>query len=162
MPTSAAHTRDHGLGAPSDAQVARALVQLETMHRHAAAVGAAAAGDSALERLLNRIRALRAETVEQGCTEQDALAAAKAASLLDRDGLTLSEFDLRGPACEGVSVETGRRHVGPVDECVPAVGAFLGLPDLGKGALGTLRHVFFDLTAHVAAAQCLARISHTT
>ena len=195
---SAANTRDHGLGALSDAYAAIALVLLETVHRRAAAgsgtvaldtvaaavQAAAAAGelppgaramfdelrqrlgtvssgsgakDAELERLIGRIRALRAKTVEQGCTEQEALAAAeKVASLLDRYGLTLSELDLQRQACEGVSVETGRRRVGPVDDCVPAVAAFFDCRTWGeKAASGTLRHVFFGLPADVAAAHYL-------
>ena len=198
MLASAATTRDHGLGALSDAYAAIALIQLETVHRRAAAgsgtvaldtvaaavQAAAAAGelppgaravfdelrrrlgtastghsakDAELERLIGRIRALRAKTVEQGCTEQEALAAAeKVASLLDRYGLTLSELDLQRQACEGASVETGRRRVGPVDDCVPAVAAFFDCRTWGeKGASGTLRHVFFGLPADVAAAHYL-------
>ena len=113
------------------------------------------AGDAELERLIGRIRALRAKTVEQGCTEQEALAAAeKVASLLDRYGLTLSELERQ--ACEGVSVETGRGRVGPVDDCVPAVAAFFDCRTWGEtGASGTLRHVFFGLPADVAAAHYL-------
>jgi len=83
------------------------------------------AKDAELERLFGHMQALRAKTVEQGCTEQEALAAAeKVAELLDRYGLSLSELDLQQQACEGVSVDTERQRVGPVDDCVPAIGAF--------------------------------------
>ncbi len=107
-----------------------------------------------LNRLIGRIQALRAKTVEQGRTEAEALAAAgKVAELLDRYGLNLSELDLRRQACEGMSVKTGRRRVGPVDDCVPAVAAFLDGRAWGEGiAFGTLRHVFFGLSVDVAAA----------
>ena len=64
--------------------------------------------DAELDRLIGRIQSLRAKTVEQGCTEQEALVAAeKAAELLDRYGLSLSELDLKRQACEGMAVETG-------------------------------------------------------
>jgi len=114
-------------------------------------------GDAELDRLIGRIQALRAKTVEQGCTEQEALAAAeKVAELLDRYGLSLSELDLQRQACEGAPVETGRRRIGPVDDCVPAVAAFFDCRVWGeKGASGTLRHVFFGLPADVAAARYL-------
>ena len=190
---SAAITREHGL----DAYAAIALVQMETLHRRAAAgsgtagldtlraalhaviaagelppgvqdvfdavrrLGTAPSGsggkDAELDRLIGRIQALRAKTVEQGCTEQEALAAAeKVAELLDRYGLSLSELDLKRQACEGMSVETGRRRVGPVDDCVPAVAAFFDCRAWGeKSAAGTLRHVFFGLPADVAAARYL-------
>jgi len=195
---SVANTREHGLGALSDAYAAIALVQLETLNRRAAAgsdtvgldtvqaaleaeiaagelpLGArgvfeevrrrlgtapsvAGAKDNELDRLIGRIQALRAKTVEQGCTEQEALAAAeKVAELLDRYGLSLSELDLKQQACEGAAVETGRRRVGPVDDCVPAVAAFFDCRAWGeKSASGTLRHVFFGLPADVAAARYL-------
>ncbi len=59
-------------------------------------------GDENLARVVQRIRALRAKTVDQGCTEQEALASAnKVAELLDRHGLSLSEIELRRQACEG-------------------------------------------------------------
>lgn len=195
---SAANTRAHGLGALSDAYAAIALVQLETLHRRAAAgsgttgldtvqaaldaeiaagdlppgargvfdavrrrlgtaPSAGEAKDAELDRLIGRIQALRAKTVEQGCTEQEALAAAeKVAELLDRYGLSLSELDLKQQACEGLSVETGRRRVGPVDDCVPAVAAFFDCRAWGeKSTSGTLRYVFFGLPADVAAARYL-------
>jgi len=195
---SVANTRTHGLGALSDAYAAISLVQLETLHRRAAA-GSGTAGldtvqaaleagiaagalpqdargvfdevrrrlgtaaskagvpDADLDRLIGRIQALRAKTVEQGCTEQEALTAAeKVAELLDRYGLNLSELDLKRQACEGMAVETGRRRVGPVDDCVPAVAAFFDCRAWGeKSASGTLRHVFFGLPADVAAARYL-------
>ena len=195
---SAAHTREHGMGALSDAYAAIALVQMETLHRRAAArsgatgldtvqaaldaevatgelppgargvfdavrrrlgtaPAAAGAKDTELDRLIGRIQALRAKTVEQGCTEQEALAAAeKVAELLDRYGLSLSELDLKRQACEGMAVETGRRRVGPVDDCVPAVAAFFDCRAWGeRSAAGTLRYVFFGLPADVAAARYL-------
>lgn len=48
------------------------------------------------ERIAARIRALRAKTVENGCTEAEAMAAAeKLAQLLDDYNMTLDEADLR-------------------------------------------------------------------
>ena len=120
-------------------------------------LGAPAGRDADLERLIGRIQALRAKTVEQGCTEAEALAAAgKVAELLDRYGLSLSELDLQRQACEGAAVETGRKRVGPVDECVPAIAAFFDCRVWGeKGGEGRLRYVFFGLPADVTAARYL-------
>ncbi len=113
--------------------------------------------DAELDKLIGRIQALRAKTVEQGCTEQEALAAAeKVAELLDRYGLSLSEFDLRQQSCEGVAVETDRKRAGPLDDCVPATAAFFDCRVWGEKAPdGTLRYVFFGLPADVAAARYL-------
>ena len=129
----------------------------EARRRLGAASPALGGRDADLDRLISRIQALRAKTVEQGCTEQEALAAAqKVAELLDRYGLSLSELDLQRQACEGAAVETGRKRVGPVDDCVPAIAAFFDCRVWGeKGAGGTLRHVFFGLPGDVAAARYL-------
>ncbi|MEI6357527.1 MAG: DUF2786 domain-containing protein, partial [Verrucomicrobiota bacterium] len=87
------------------------------------------AEDAELDRLRGRIRALRAKTVEQGCTEEEALAAAeKVADLLDRYGLSLSELELRHQPCEGFGIDTGRKRSGPLDTIVPAIAEFLGVP----------------------------------
>jgi hypothetical protein len=113
--------------------------------------------DAELDKLIGRIQALRAKTVEQGCTEQEALAAAeKVAELLDRYGLSLSELDLQRQSCEGLAVETTRKRAGPLDDCVPATAAFFDCRVWGeKGSSGTLRYVFFGLRADVAAARYL-------
>ncbi len=125
--------------------------------RLGAATSASGTRDADLDRLIGRIQALRAKTVEQGCTEQEALAAAeKVAELLDRYGLSLSELDLQRQACEGTAVETGRKRVGPLDDCVPSIAAFFDCRTWGeKTAGGTLRHVFFGLPADVMAARYL-------
>jgi len=124
--------------------------------RLGAASAQTGAKDAELDKLIGRIQALRAKTVEQGCTEQEALAAAaKVAELLDRYGLSLSELDLQ-QACEGVSVDTERKRVGPVDDCVPAIAAFFDCRVWGeKGRGGTLRYVFFGMPADVAAGRYL-------
>ncbi len=129
----------------------------EARLRLGTATPAAGAQDGELSRLIGRIQALRAKTVEQGCTEAEALAAAaKVAELLDRYGLSLSELDLRAQSCEGAPVETERRRAGPIDDCVPAVAAFFDCRVWGeKSPTGTLRYVFFGLPADVAGARYL-------
>jgi hypothetical protein len=106
-----------------------------------------------LDRLVQRIRALRAKTVEQGCTEQEALAAAeKVAELLDRYGLNLSELDLRKQNCEGVGVETDRKRRGPIDDCMATIAAFFDCRVWTETAEdATLRYIFFGLPADVQA-----------
>jgi hypothetical protein len=112
-------------------------------------------GDTAdTDRLVQRIQALRAKTVEQGCTEQEALAAAeKVAELLDRYGLSLSELDLRRQSCEGIGVETDRKRRGPIDDCMGTIAAFFDCRvwcETSEDA--TLRYIFFGLPADVLAA----------
>jgi hypothetical protein len=118
---------------------------------------ASTAADPALERLLQRIQGLRAKTVERGCTEEEALAAAqKVAELLDRHGLSLSELDFRAQPCDGVGIQTNRRRLGPIDSCVPAIAAFFDCRTWVEQSRGEpLRYVFFGLRGDVAAAQYL-------
>ncbi len=106
-----------------------------------------------LDKLVARIQALRAKTVEQGCTEQEALAAAeKVAELLDRYGLSVSELDLRQQVCEGIGVETGRRRRGPIDDCMGSIAVFFDCRVWGEtGPDGTIRYVFFGLPGDVQA-----------
>jgi Protein of unknown function (DUF2786) len=114
-------------------------------------------GDEDLARVVQRIQALRAKTVDQGCTEQEALASAnKVAELLDRYGLSLSEIELRRQACEGFGIDTGRRRRGVFDACVPSIAAFCDCKVWGETTpAGSLRHVFFGLPADVEAAHFL-------
>lgn len=113
--------------------------------------------DPALERLLQRIQALRAKTVAQGCTEEEALAAAeKAAELLDRYGLSLGELAYRAQPCQGIGIQTNRRRFAPIDSCVPGIAAFFDCRVWVEQVEGrALRHVFFGLRGDVAAAQYL-------
>jgi hypothetical protein len=100
--------------------------------------------------LVQRIRALRAKTVAQGCTEQEALAAAtKAAELLDRYGLSLGELEFRAQPCEGIGIQTDRRRFAPI-------AAFFDCRVWVEQMSGrALRYVFFGLRGDVAAAQYL-------
>ena len=112
-------------------------------------------GDTAdIDRLVQRIRALRAKTVEQGCTEQEALAAAeKVAELLDSYGLSLSELDLRRQSWEGIGVETDRKRRGPIDDCMGTIAAFFDCRVWCEASGdATLRYIFFGLPADVQAA----------
>jgi hypothetical protein len=115
--------------------------------------GRPAGGTADLDRLVQRIRGLRAKTVERGCTEQEALSAAeKVAELLDRYGLNISEPDLRKQSCEGIGVETGRKRRGAIDGCVGATAEFFDCRVWAETAAdGALRYIFFGLPADVQA-----------
>jgi hypothetical protein len=113
--------------------------------------------DPALARLIQRIQGLRAKTVDQGCTEQEALAAAdKVAELLDRYGLSLGEIDFENQVCNGIGVQTARRRFAPVDNCIPGIAEFFDCHVWLEQAAGeTLRYVFFGLRSDVTAAEYL-------
>ena len=110
-----------------------------------------------LTRVIERIRGLRAKTVDQGCTEEEALAAAdKVAELLDRYGLSLGEIGLRQQACHGFGIDSARKRAGPLEEAVPAISHFCDCRSWNeRTADGTIRSVFFGLPADVEAARFL-------
>jgi len=132
----AAHGSGRGnldaVSAALDAAIARGTFTLagralfESLRERMKLSAARPTGETAdLDRLVQRIQALRAKTVEQGCTEQEALTAAeKVAELLDRYGLNLSELDLRKQTCEGIGVETDRKRRGPIDDCMNTIATF--------------------------------------
>jgi Protein of unknown function (DUF2786) len=113
-----------------------------------------------LDKLKSRIQALRAKTIDNGCTEDEALsAAAKVAELLDRHDLSLSDVELREEQCERAEFATGRRKRIPIDQCVGAVAEFCDCRVWReKTASGELRYVFFGLRADVAVAHYLTEL----
>ncbi|MEO0036505.1 MAG: hypothetical protein RLZZ501_2528 [Pseudomonadota bacterium] len=108
-----------------------------------------------LDRLKARIQALRAKTTANGCTEEEALAAAaKVAELLDRHDLSVSDLDLRETACARLEIETRRKQRQPISACIPAIAAYCDCkvwresdPEAG------IRYVFFGLPASLELAQ---------
>ncbi|MBV9783993.1 MAG: DUF2786 domain-containing protein [Acidisphaera sp.] len=129
----------------------------EELVRRSRPAASAGDGNGNLERLVQRIQGLRAKTVEQGCTEEEALAAAeKVAELLDRYGLSLSEIELRRQTCLGIGIDTDRRRLRPIDECVPVIAAFFDCRTWSQqSGSAPIRHVFFGLRADVTAAHYL-------
>src|SRR5665213_468285 len=121
----------------------------------ASQIGLAAAAE--LDRVIQRIQALRAKTVDRGCTEEEAMAAtAKVAELLDRHDLTLDEVSVRKSACEGAAIDTGRRRRAPVDSCNRPVADFCDCRVWSEQTDGgALRYIFFGLKADVEAARLL-------
>ena len=110
-----------------------------------------------LDKLHARIQGLRAKTIDNGCTEAEALAAAaKVAELLDRHDLSLSDVELRAEPCEQLAFETGRKKRIPLDGCVGAVAEFCDCRIWReKNGAGAFRYVFFGLRADVAVAHYL-------
>jgi Protein of unknown function (DUF2786) len=115
---------------------------------------------AALDKLKLRIQALRAKTIANGCTEDEALsAAAKVAELLDRHDLSLSDVELRASSCERRVYETFRKKRIPLDDCVGAIAHFCDCRVWReKNAAGDNRYVFFGLGADVEVAHYLAEL----
>ncbi len=110
-----------------------------------------------LERVIQRIQALRAKTVERGCTEEEAMAAAaKVAELLARHDLSLDELSVRNSDCQGVSIDTGRKRRAPVDSCMLTLARFCDCHIWSEeGRDGMLRYTLFGLKLDVEAARFL-------
>ena len=115
---------------------------------------------AALDKLKLRIQALRAKTIDNGCTEDEALsAAAKVAELLDRYDLSLSDIDIRAAPCERRVYETWRKKRIPLDDCIGAVAHFCDCRVWReKNAAGEARYVFFGLRSDVEVAHYLTEM----
>jgi hypothetical protein len=78
-----------------------------------------------LDRVKARIKALTERTVDRGCTEAEAMAAAEMVGrLLERYALTMQEVDVRAEPCVQVQVPLGGRKRRPIDICMPAIARF--------------------------------------
>jgi hypothetical protein len=117
-------------------------------------------GSTALDRLKTRIQGLRAKTIDNGCTEGEALAAAaKVAELLDRYDLSLSDVELRDSSCEQLDYETHRKKRIPLDDCIGAIADFCDCRVWReKNAAGEARYVFFGLRSDIEAAHYLTEL----
>jgi hypothetical protein len=126
--------------------------------------GNGSADGTDLDRVIQRILALRAKTVDRGCTQEEAMAAAaKVAELLDRYDLSLDEVGVRASNCAGAAVETSRRRRAPIDSCIQPVATFCDCRAWSEeNDAGTLRYIFFGLRADVEAARFLHDLIETT
>ena len=114
----------------------------------------------AFDRLRTRLQGLRAKTIDNGCTEAEALAAAaKVAELLDRHDLSLSEVEIRAAPCARRAYETRARKRIPLDECISAIAAFCDCRVWReKNSAGEGSYVFFGLRADIEVAHYLAEL----
>lgn len=115
---------------------------------------------SAFDKLRARIQALRAKTIDNGCTEGEALAAAaKVSELLDRYELSLTDVEIRDTQCEERVYETRLKKRIPIDECIGAIAAFCDCRVWReKNAAGEARYVFYGLPADVEVAHYLTEL----
>jgi hypothetical protein len=114
----------------------------------------------AIDKLKTRIQALRAKTIDNGCTEDEALsAAAKVAELLDRYDLSLTDVEIREAPCERREYETHRKKRIPLDDCIAAVANFCDcLAWREKDQAGESRYVFFGLRSDIEVAHYLTEL----
>lgn len=143
------------LGEPGEGLTARAWQRLQRLRAHVE-VGADPQ-NPALERVIQRIRALQAKTQDAGCTEAEALAAAeKAEELLRRHDVQLTANDIAKATCVGARVPTPRKRREALDNCATAVARFCECRHwLELDESERLVHLFLGLPADVAAAETL-------
>ena len=99
-----------------------------------------------LDKLKGRLQALRAKTVANGCTEEEALsAAAKVAELLDRHDMSLSDLEIREEQCEQSVIETGKKQRQPISACIPAIADYCDCKVWREKDERGIRYVFFGL-----------------
>lgn len=117
----------------------------------------------AFDKLRTRIQGLRAKTIDNGCTEGEALAAAeKVAELLDRHDLSLTDIEIREAPCERREYETHRKKRIPLDDCIGAIAEFCDCRVWReKDQAGEGRYVFFGLRADVEVAHYLTEMIDT-
>ena len=115
---------------------------------------------AALEKLKTRIQGLRAKTIDRGCTEGEAIAAAaKVAELLDRFDLSMTDVEIRAAGCERREYETHRKKRIPLDDCIGAVADFCDCRVWReRNPAGEARYVFFGLRADIEAAHYLTEL----
>ena len=115
---------------------------------------------AALDKLKTRIQGLRAKTIDNGCTEGEALAAAaKVAELLDRYDLSLTDVELRDAPCERRAYETHRKKRIPLDDCIGAIADFCDCRVWReKNQAGEARYVFFGLRSDIEVAHYLTEL----
>lgn len=117
----------------------------------------------AFDKLRTRLQGLRAKTIDNGCTEGEALAAAaKVAELLDRYDLALSDVEIREAACERLEFEPRHRKRIPLDDCIGAIADFCDCRVWReKSPTGEGKYVFFGLRPDIEAAQFLSEVIDT-
>lgn len=77
-----------------------------------------------LNKIKAKIRALSNKTIDNGCTENEAMAAmAMVGRLLNQYNLTMTEVDVREQVCKTVYISTGRKNRHPIDSCIVNLAA---------------------------------------
>jgi len=109
-----------------------------------------------LAKVKARIKALSEKTVDRGCTEAEALAAAEMVGrLLERYALTMEEIDVRAETCVQVEIKTGGKRRRPIDLSVTAIARFV---DCKVWFTQSGSYMFFGLEHDTAMARYLYEV----
>jgi hypothetical protein len=108
-----------------------------------------------LNKIKNRILAMSAKTVENGCTEDEAMAAiAMVGKLLQQYNLSMDEVELRAEVCDTLKIDTGSKVRNGVYYAVLSIAGFTGCKVwTSRGA--TLKYCFFGQESDLLMAKYL-------
>jgi hypothetical protein len=113
------------------------------------------------EALVRKIRALTEKTVQNGCTEGEAAAAAETATrLMEQYGVTLSEIEAepdKEDFCEQGYVQTGKTFHSKVHHVVFCAGAIADFTNTKRWRQGS-RIMYFGFAADVETAKYLTEV----
>ena len=109
-----------------------------------------------LETIKNRIRALAAKTVENGCTEAEALSAMEmVGKLLNQYNLNMTQVELEAEEYQTKVVDTGRKQRHVVYFCLMAIAGFTGTKIWFTRSNTNLKYTFFGQASDVLMANYL-------
>ncbi len=75
--------------------------------------------------IIRQIQAMQQRTVLNGCTEAEAMTAAKLmAKLMAQYGLAMTDLEIEQQECEQGDIETGRKRAHEIGYCIRAIGNF--------------------------------------
>jgi hypothetical protein len=81
--------------------------------------------ESKKEKLIQKIKAIREKTLENGCTEQEAyIAAAMVEKLMNDYDISLTEVEVRGEEWDTLEIDTGKMVKGDLHHVIIAIGEF--------------------------------------
>lgn len=77
------------------------------------------------EDIVRKIQALQERTVDRGCSEAEAMTAARmVGKLLEQHGLSMSDIEIQERKdCERLDIMTGRKRAHEISFCISAIGA---------------------------------------
>lgn len=137
--------------------VAHKFIDITTLENRADGSAPNAKPSSNRDAALKRIKALAAKTVENGCTEEEAMAAmAKMGELMDRYGIESSETEIREEVCVTGVHGAERLKTHPSSWCAKAIAAYCDCRVWHR--TGTGRIMFFGLPADVEVATYLMKV----
>lgn len=108
------------------------------------------------EDIIRKIVALQERTVEQGCSEAEAMSAARLAGrLLALHGLAMSDLEIEETVCEKGEINTGRKRDHEIVGCLNAIGMFTDCKIWKDRSGEKLKYCFFGFPEDVTTAKWL-------